>query len=290
MKNFIKISFISILCLAYFLPTVSFAAAMFFSSEKNAFAPRETFLVEVFANTDDANVNAVEGSVLFPAELLELKEIRDGNSSINFWVEKPHSTAAGSVYFSGITPGGFSGAKHFLFGMVFESKSPGQSALQFSGVKILKNDGLGTQIPTTAMPFSFTISETSTTPAEDLRVTDIDPPEDFTPFIASDPTIFNGKYFLVFSATDKGVGLDHFEVREGIWSDYVRAESPYLLKDQSLSKDILVKAVDKYGNKKVIKVKAQNPHFKVDMLVILGIILLVCFAIFKRIWVKKSLQ
>ena len=117
---------------------------------------------------------------------------------------------------------------------------------------------------------------------KDLKIIDTDPPEDFTPFVASDPTIFDRKFFLVFSATDKGVGIDHYEVREGFWSEYERAESPYLLKDQSLGKFISIKAIDKYGNKRLVEIKAQNPNLRLEIGLILGIILVVCILLIKK--------
>jgi hypothetical protein len=62
---------------------------------------------------------------------------------------------------------------------------------------------------------------------------------------------------LVFSTQDKGSGIDYYEVKEEsqfllfrlLPSKWHRAESPYLLRDQSLSSRIYVKAVDRAGNK-----------------------------------------
>ncbi len=288
MKKFIKKSFVIILLSLCFLPAVSFAAEMFLSSDKSTYGQGEEFLVQVYLNTEDVSVNAVGGALVFPTDTLELKEIRDGNSAINFWVEKPSGTTNGNITFSGITAGGFTGTKKFLFGAVFKTKASGAGSINFKDIQVLQNDGAGTAVATVASPFTFTISNEAASSPANLKVVDIDPPENFTPFIAHDPSIFNGKYFLVFSAIDKGVGIDHYEVREGIWSDYVVAESPYLLKDQSLRKDIVVKAVDRYGNKRLAKVKAQNPSFNFEKMLIFGIILVICFLIGKKIWSKYA--
>lgn len=287
MKIFTKKTFILSLFLLCFLPSMSFAADIFFNADKDTFAVDEDFLVQVFLDTKDTTVNAVEGVVLFPAGFLELKEIRDGNSFINFWIEKPHSAENGEISFSGITTGGFSGSKRFLFGMVFQSKKIGNSSISFSHIQVLQNDGLGTKIITKEIPLTFSISEVSSGgEPRDLKITDTDPPEDFAPFIGNDPTMFDGKYFVVFSAVDKGVGIDHYEIREGILSDYVVAESPYLLKDQSLGKDIVVKAVDKVGNKRLVKIKAQNPNFNLKQFLIFGTILSICIFFIRKKWLK----
>ena len=284
----VKKTFILILFLLYFVPTASFAADISFSADNNIFAQNEEFLVQVFLDTKDVKVNALEGTVVFPLDLLELKEIRDGNSSINFWIEKPHSVTAGKVAFSGITTGGFSGPHRFLFGLVLEAKKVGSSSISFDNIKVLQNDGLGTKIPITETPFTFSISKESTgSVAEDLVIKDTDPPENFNPFIANDSTIFDGKYFLVFSTVDKGAGIDHYEVREGFWNKYVTVESPHLLEDQSLSKNIYIKAIDKSGNERLVKIEAQNPSFWFRFDLILGILLVVC--IFSYIFYRKKI-
>jgi hypothetical protein len=287
MKNFIKINLLFILILFYFLPSVSLAAEVFLVSAKNVFTTQEEFSVQVYINTENISVNAIEGKIVFPSDLLELKDIRDGNSSINFWIERPSNINQNNISFSGITAGGFSGSKKFLFTAVFKSKVLGDGIININNVKILQNDGVGTEIATSISPLNFSISnEPSVLPVENLVILDNEPPEEFTPLIAKDPTIFDGKYFLVFSAIDKGVGIDHYQVREGIWNEYIIAESPYLLSDQSLSKDILIKAVDKQGNKRIVKMKAQNPSFGLEEVLIIGIILLLCYSVLKKIWEK----
>ena len=60
--------------------------------------------------------------------------------------------------------------------------------------------------------------------------------------------MFGGRYYIVFSTTDKESGLDHYEIFEnGVWK---RITSPYLLKNQSLLGvgAIQVRAIDKAGN------------------------------------------
>jgi hypothetical protein len=290
MKSLIKKTFILILLLAWFLPTISFAANMFLGAEKNNFAKNEDFLVQVFIDTKDASVNAVQGSVLFPAPLLELKEIRDGNSSINFWVERPHDAGSGQIVFSGITTGGFSGSKIFLFGLVFQSKEIGNGLIALNDLQVLQNDGLGTKISTTETSFAFSVSKESGDSAPALlKVVDTDPPENFYPFITSDSSMFDGKYFLVFSTVDKGTGIDHYEVRESFsgWDGkYITAESPYLLKDQTLKSKIYIKAIDKAGNERIVKLGTQNRLAWFLQGLVFVILLIVCVFVFKKIWSK----
>ncbi len=287
MNTIIKISLASLVFLTFFMPAVSFAADIFFETTKDTFDQHEPFLVRVLLDTKNVPINAIEGTVIFPSSFLELEEIREGDSSINFWIERPESKEDGEIHFSGITAGGITGEKRLIFSALFRTKGTGTSSFSFRSVALLKNDGLGTKITTKEIPLDFSISKNmSDIDVKDFAVTDTVPPEEFSPFIAEDPALFEGKHFLVFSAKDKGVGIDHYEVREsffGIGGRYLRAESPYLIRDQSLKKNIYVKAVDREGNAKIVKIKTQNKLALLEQWFILGIILCVCIFVVKKI-------
>ena len=280
MRKILNIILLLLLCI---LPATSFAADLFFTSDGNTFAQNQSFLVDVYVDTKDVSVNALEGSVVFPSVLLDLTEIRDGNSSINFWIEKPHVVKASQISFSGITTGGFSGSKVFIFSLVFKSKIAGKNTINFKDIKILQNDGLGTKVASKVVPFTFSISRNIAVSNEDsLNIEDINKPEDFNPFIGKDQNMFDNKYFLVWSTTDKGVGIDHYEVKEGFWGKFAIAESPYVLTDQDLTQNIYVKAVDKKGNEKIAEVKAQNVPLVLELGLIFVIIIITCIFLFKR--------
>ena len=67
--------------------------------------------------------------------------------------------------------------------------------------------------------------------------TDTEPPLPFTPKLERDPNLDGGKYVVIFNTEDKDSGIDHYEVKDGS-GPWVVAESPYVLKDQSVSGDI----------------------------------------------------
>ena len=282
--------FTTILFLICLIPSISLAADLSFAVEKNTFSPKEDFLVQVFLDTKDETINAVEGTVAFPTALLEVKEFRDGNSAIDFWVEQPHLSSSGVISYSGITTGGFSGAKEYLFSVVFHTKNLGSGQLSFDQTKVLKNDGQGTETQANVASFDFTISESEPLKQKDLSIEDATPPESFMPFIATDPAIFNGRHFLVFSTVDKGSGIDHYEVREsflfGLDGSYALAQSPYELQNQSLLKSIFVKAVDKNGNERIVKLSAPNHLAWLLQFIIFVIILLIGLFVGKKLWLK----
>ena len=118
------------------------------------------------------------------------------------------------------------------------------------------------------------------------------------PEIARDPTIFDGKWFLVFATQDKGLGIDHYEIKEtryrffGSFSRWISAESPYALRDQELKSYILVKAVDKAGNERIVKINPRNPlrwyeNYENWIIIVLGLV--IAYAIKKFLW-KRHLK
>jgi hypothetical protein len=120
---------------------------------------------------------------------------------------------------------------------------------------------------------------------------DTRPPEEFKPEIAE----IEGKKYLVFSATDKISGVDHYEIEtyyRGIvlfgtvpTTQWKVVKSPYLLGDQNLSK-IFVKAVDKAGNEQISEITLPSKPFPYYIL-ILGLIVLVIFWLIVR-KIKKN--
>ncbi len=263
--------------LFFFFASPVFAADVSFVSEKLSFDKNQDFLVSVFLNTEGEALNAFEGKLIFPSDLLEEKEIRDGNSLVNFWVERPALKQSGIIAFSGITPGGFVGAKGMLFSTVFHTKRSGEGGLQLKDLRFLRNNGTGTEAVAKGNKFSFLISEKNAPAGAEIEpVKDGDLPEYFTPVISTDPNTFDGKYFLSFATQDKGSGIDHYEVREEGSSVFSAAESPYLLKNQRLDAKIFVRAVDKAGNARIAEVSAQNIS-RTKQAVLLGIAVLLAF-------------
>lgn len=270
----------------------------------------QQFQVDLTLDTEGADINAVQGKITFPANLLELKEVRDGDSIINFWIQKPSRESESEVSFSGVIPGGFSGVlspyykgekSGKIFSLIFTGKSAGESLILIKDAKILLNDGLGTEAKTSVQN-SFVAIRDYISGDSRIMPKDTDPPELFTPEIASDPDIFDGKRFLVFSVQDKGSGVDYYAVHEttqrkdaaqidsGEWTP---VESPYLLKDQSLKSYIYIKAVDKAGNARIVYLPPTVPWYKkwfVDIIfgvIIIGVIILVRWLL-KKLKIKSE--
>jgi len=246
-----------ILAFTFCIKVIVFAAELNLISHTQEINVGQQFQVDVILNTEGEQINAIEGKITFPRDLLELKKINDGNSIINFWIEKPKSAPDGQVVFSGIVPGGYNDNQGLILSITFLAKKEGSGLIEIQNAKTLLNDGKGTEAKLKIFNFQFLISkEVLTTQFSVPEIKDLEPPENFKPEITSDPTIFEGKYFLVFATQDKGSGIDHYEVLESRNQkienrNWRTVESPYLLKDQKLKSFIYVKAVDKAGNERI---------------------------------------
>jgi len=279
-KSFYFLVFVLSLSFLLFSFNFTEAAELKLIAPMQKFGVNQQFQVDLLLDTEGEEINAAEVKIFFPGELLEMKEIRDGNSIINFWIEKPRVVEAGIIGFSGIIPGGYQETKGFVFSVVFRAKTSGNGAIEIRDAKVLLNDGKGTPVNVKISPFQFSISqEVPSVPPMVEIIKDTDPPEDFKPEIAANHAIFNGKWFLVFATQDKGSGIDHYEICEGKRKCAI-AESPYLLRNQDLDEEIVVKAVDKSGNERVATIPPQKPlpwyknYFVLAILIIIGLIII----------------
>jgi hypothetical protein len=268
MDSFLKNTIIPgfIFCLCFFFANSVSAAEMFFEADNQEMAINQTFELRVFINSQQQNVNAIEANVFFPASLLELKEVRDSNSVIIFWVERPKVSPEGKISFSGITPGGYVGDKGRVLSLVFQTKAAGEGIFQVRDSRAYLNDGLGTKIDLSVSNFYFLAAENLTAkPFPELK--DVMPPESFRPEIGESPDIFNGRHFVAFATQDKDSGIDGYFVFESpvkkkniFESEWQPGQSPYLLKDQNLRSYVYVMARDRAGNETVETIPPENPR------------------------------
>jgi len=264
MKKILYLIILILVLLAFSVPFKSYAADIFFGVNNKEVNLDSKFEVGIFLDTQADNINAIEGTIMFPSNSLEFQEVFTGNSNITFWVQQPALIAKDSVSFSGMIPGGFTGTKGYLFSLIFKATKKGQVTINSNNEKIYLNDGQGSLVDIKEAPLMLDIVEKEGG-QNFVPLYDPNPPELFEPQVSWDENIFEGKWFLAFVTQDKGSGIDHYEVMEGgqfgsfasLFSkkQWIVAESPYLLQDQSLESVIYVKAVDKAGNERIVKIK-----------------------------------
>lgn len=288
-----KKTFISVLVISTFLFNTEnvFASKLYFDVYKNDAKnslSQDDYLLKVELDTQGEVINAVDGKILLPKDVVEVKEIHDGNSNINFWLQNPIEKNKGEIEFSGITPGGVSGEKLLLFSVVIHQNNKNQGNIVFDSTKVLKNDGLGTEIKTSVATIGLPINTTkSISDMKDSLVKDTIPPEIFEPEIIRSIDSFDNKNVIAFATQDKDSGMDHYEIREGFFNKYKTVTSPFILEKQDLHSKIYIKAVDNAGNERVVEF---YPIGKIKWYLRYGIIAIILAVIaffgIRQVWSK----
>lgn len=242
---------ITVLILSF--PALASAATLSLSAQPATVGVGSTVQITVLINSD-ISVNTFAGTLHFPQNLLTPIAVSDGNSVVSMWITHP-KIGTGDITFAGTTPGGFSGRSGVLFSALFRTTAVASAQFWLTHVQVLRNDGAGTSEPVTLTPMRITIAQGSH--ATFTGFADTAPPEPFTLYLGNSPQLFGGKYYLAFAAVDKNSGVDHYEVAETRWPQWLvapvwrRTDSPYVISDQYLTSDVLVKAVDRAGNERL---------------------------------------
>jgi Cohesin domain len=108
----------------------------------------ETFSVRIMIESH-IPVNVFKGLLTFDPTKLTVTNIDYNTSIANLWAEEPwYSNGAGTVNFTGGTTlsGGFTG-EGSLITITFTAKQAGDAHVLMSEMRVLKHDGLGTDVP-----------------------------------------------------------------------------------------------------------------------------------------------
>lgn len=257
MKSFI----IALVLIGGFTATANAASFTFQPSSDHA-GVGQRISVGVMIDSEGESINTVEGSIVVP-ENFTIAGISDGSSIINLWVDRP-KIQGNTVNFSGIMPGGFSGLINPFNPSIVKSgtimrldlvaKQEGSAKITWTDASAYLNDGKGTAVDITTESSDITIKGFATGGAEPA---DTELPLSFVPELVQDPLLYDNNYAVVFDTRDVDSGIDRYEIKEGA-GNWVIGSSPYLLRDQKLSGEILVKAVDRAGNVRIQSVDVQK--------------------------------
>lgn len=284
-KKYLLTTFIVLLVLFFLYSDVAHGAQLYFEPAHLELLEGQEFQINLFIDTQGENINAVAGTLSYPSDKLDLIEIQEGGSTLNFWVEKPKERSEGKLNFAGITPGGFKGTGGFILSVFFQNEGFQNGTIELSDAAAHLNDGEGTETEVLLSDFQFSASLGEAEELQKEQVVDSKLPESFDLLITQDPNLYEGQYVLIFTAQDKQSGIDYYEIAEissGIWhkffapeKNWVVIESPYLLSDQDLKSYIYVRAVDKTGNERIESLGPQNAKTQMNRQIIWLIIILV---------------
>jgi len=243
-----------------------------------------------------ASVNTVSITLVFPPNLTPV-DVSDGNSIINFWVDKPtYSEANRTLTFSGIIPGGYTGTGGRLILLKLKASAPGSATLTADAGRSVIYLNTPDAVADTFIVRPFTLSVETGKENMPNQIPDNAPPEAFLPSLVRIPDELGKEQIaVVFATQDKGSGISQYEVREtpsDAWfaddQGWQVAQSPYVLRDQDLRSVIEVRATDKEGNARIETIATPYPipwyaTGTFDALLTLAVMLLAfAFVILKR--------
>ncbi len=324
---------------------------LFLLPQGGQFYAGDSFVSEIYLDTEGQEINAVEANLSFPENLLAVVSTEIGGSVLKLWIQEP--TVKGSIIsLTGGIPNGFQG-QGLIAKIIFKAKQSGQAKIKFlDSSRVLLNDGQGTPIKINFLEanyefinkppglpeldcqvygnnleihwqkkegaeYSYLLSQDSSMePDQELKriigdikyeqledgiyyfslrenkgpktscrvLVDITPPEPFEAKIGRDSSIYDNRYFIAFSTTDKTSGIDYYEIKEGKL-DFQKAVSPYLLQDQKLSSKIIIRAFDKAGNVQESKI---IPQKKISWLWIILGLLIILFSVIIIKWARRA--
>jgi hypothetical protein len=147
-------------------PVVAFAATLELSPANVAVQIGDTITISVVASSAEA-LNAVSGTIAFPAAQLEAVSTSKEGSLLSLWVEDPtRSNKNGTITWSGVVPNpGFTG-RGTVFSITFRAKAAGSAAVTIASAQMLANDGNGTDIFESARPATLTVTGASSQPKQ----------------------------------------------------------------------------------------------------------------------------
>ncbi len=163
------------------LPLVTNAASLSFNPVSGSYTVGSTFTVSVLVSSASEAVNAVSGTVTFPANMLEVVSTSKSQSILSLWVQEPaYSNSVGTINFEGIILNpGYTGSNGRVLSVTFRVKNPGRADINFSTASALANDGQGTEILSSRGAASYLLSAPEpVAPADEEATTDADTTSD----------------------------------------------------------------------------------------------------------------
>jgi hypothetical protein len=283
MKNIFKFIVLFFIVLNF---NYTFASSVGFYTQKFK-DDNNKFLIEFNINTESESINAIEGKIEFP-DSVEIKEINDGNSIINFWLEKPRIEDKKYIVFSGIIPGGFTGVDKNLIKIIARQNNSSNGEIKVNYIKAVKNSSsvqyLNVKLNNLKLPIKTNdfVKDDSTVENDSVL------PELFTPAISEIGDSQNKQKVIIFATQDKGSGINHYEVKENYFDEYKSEESPYVLNDAIHYSKIYVKAIDNNKNELIVYIYPSTFVRLYHQYGIIVIIVLVILIFKRKKWLNIS--
>lgn len=128
-------------------PLVASAASYGLAADKETFVIGDTFNVDVKLESADVGINAVQATITYPKDIVEVTGLNKANSAFDFWIQGPdYSNDSGQVSFIGGSQSGISGKTLEVLRITFKVKGAGPVGIIFSDGAVTASDGSGTNV------------------------------------------------------------------------------------------------------------------------------------------------
>ncbi len=273
---------------ALFMPGSALASTIYIDTDHSDFFVGDTILVRVRVDSENKDINAVEGTVALdhPADLISLIDINTSGSRFSLWPGKPLPSASNiGISFAGGSPGGFHSKDAIIFNIVLKLQKAGPLTLTPTDIGVYLHDGNGTKDTVRVKKLAIDVvpKKSDSQPVDDwdsVISNDTTPPEPFEIYLGQEGSVFEGKKFLSFNATDAQSGIAYYEVLEGNLPP-VRSSGTYILREQNEPIDVSVIAYDSAGNTRTA-VYGLVPYTTYSLGIIICIVLILLFAMYKK--------
>ncbi len=324
--------FVCLIAVAFFMTTSVAESATLYMDPGVATLYRGdaiTASVRIMPDSQSGECINVIDAVIKYSDNIQPVDVSVGKSIFNVWVEPPIINKEDrTITFAGGIPNGYCGRvegdprlTNIVAEIIF--RSPGMQVGGSDGTevkidfgeetRVFLNDGQGTEATLVALGATYTLEKGAGASGiidnwrESVRADDV-PPEQFSIDLQKDDAgiNYNGKYFIVFSTSDKQTGISHYEIMEepvlqfsqfswgGVGVPWIRVDqNVYVLEDQSLNSIIRVKAIDKAGNeyiatyipeesKQTLSRNELYTYILITVMVVLFVVVLIMLIVYVR--------
>ena len=280
-----KISYLSLILMSFgiFSFSTNANASVLSIGAPTTVSVGQRISVDILVDPEGQSINSIESTIIFSPTFFDFNGFSLEQSSIPIWVEKPKEKVKGSVYFSGVIPGGIdrlydpmssTNRAIPIVRLFFISKTSGNTDFKIGNSQVLQNDGRGTATSLTTKGINIAITPNTNKEVPNPILADTSIPKPFKVDIIERSVFGKTPRLAIFSAEDEEGGIEHYEVAIGD-SDFQEAESPFPLPYRLFSYQLTARAYDYSGNfrEQQIIVPGEKPYG-------LGIAILVLLVIF----------
>jgi hypothetical protein len=142
------------------IPNITHAAVIYLSPSTGTATVGSGFNVVAKLDTNGVVANAVDASITFPANKLQVASISTSGSAVSLWVTSPqYDNANGTIIFTGGQPRpGFNGSSVTLATITFVPIATGSATINATGISVLSGDGQATELLSGLGSATFTLN------------------------------------------------------------------------------------------------------------------------------------